>query len=333
MNATEIQTKGRLYVVNMAGVVGYLGLLSCGLSVSTTLAQTRPAFEVATIKPAAPTDQAKETAAVQSGQAPRRGPHYSPGRAEFTDMRLKDLIAIAYNVKGDQVVGPDWLATERFDVVAKLPDGAVKADAVVMLQTLLEERFQLAVRHTIAQRTVLGLMVEKGGLKLHASTGVPRAIDESAPLKVGEVQMVGSDGLVRVTAGPGPNSTTVNMGMNGIASLNVDMESKTRHMSANMITMTGFAQLLTSDRQGMAAGAPQLPIVDMTGIKGYFDVRLDLSMADAFRSEPAGVAADPNGVNASLSTALQPLGLRLEPSKAPVDQLVVDHVQKTPTPN
>src|ERR1700761_5077737 len=92
-------------------------------------ARGQSTFEVATIKPAAPLDMAKLAAAMQAGEAPKIGPHVEGGRAQYNYMTLRDLIALAYNAKPYQVTGPDWLATTRFDIDAKMPEGARKSDA------------------------------------------------------------------------------------------------------------------------------------------------------------------------------------------------------------
>src|SRR6476661_5628249 len=90
------------------------------------LAQTAPTFEVATIKPSAPLDRMKIAAGIQAGQMPKLGPHVDRSRAEYTYMAIRDLIVLAYSVKPYQITGPDWIASQRFDIVAKLPDGASK---------------------------------------------------------------------------------------------------------------------------------------------------------------------------------------------------------------
>ena len=56
-----------------------------------------------------------------------------------TYLSLKDYLRIAYQVKDYQVVGPDWMASERFDIHAKLPAGAARDQVREMLQTLLEQ--------------------------------------------------------------------------------------------------------------------------------------------------------------------------------------------------
>jgi len=66
------------------------------------------------------------------------------------------------------------------------------------------------------------------------------------------------------------------------------------------------------------------PVFDQTGLTGLFD--FDLKWAP-------GIAADPSGNAVSIFTAVQEqLGLKLESASAPLDVLIVDHVEK-PTPN
>jgi uncharacterized protein (TIGR03435 family) len=89
------------------------------------------------------------------------------------------------------------------------------------------------------------------------------------------------------------------------------------------------------------------PIVDMTGLTGKYDVTLEISIQDLLNaaraagaavpppapadpSKPAEAASEPGG---SLFTAIQALGLKLEPRKTSMAQIVVDHVEKMPTEN
>ena len=97
-------------------------LLIAGVTFGQT-APAAPAFEVATVKPSPPMDMAKVAADMQAGKMPRVGPHVTASEAEYSYMTLKDLIAVAYRAKPYQITGPDWLASERFDIVAKcLPE-------------------------------------------------------------------------------------------------------------------------------------------------------------------------------------------------------------------
>ena len=114
-----------------------VGLL---LTINAAFGRTPPgnvAFEVATVKPSPPLDFAKLAQEVRAGKMPRLGAHISNSQAEYIYMTLKELIATAYDVKEYQISGPSWLGSERFDIVAKIPDGASKDDAPKMLQSLL----------------------------------------------------------------------------------------------------------------------------------------------------------------------------------------------------
>src|ERR1700689_1537871 len=155
------------------------------------LAQTKPAFEVATIKPSPPMDVAKIAAAVQAGGKMPIGANVDSLRAEYKYLDLRSLISFAYGVKPYQITGPDWMATTRFDIVGKMPEGSKKEDAPKMLQALLEERFKLMTHRASAEHPVLALVTGKGGPKLQPSAGTPTAIDENAPLKPGESRMDG----------------------------------------------------------------------------------------------------------------------------------------------
>jgi uncharacterized protein (TIGR03435 family) len=327
--------------------------LCLALTALAAFAQTAPlAFEVASIKPAAPLDQMKIAAGIQRGEMPKIGPHVEGSRAEYTYMALRDLIVMAYKVKPFQVTGPDWINTTRFDIVAKMPEGSAKADAPKMLQALLEDRFKLVVRKDSKENPVLGLVLAKGGAKMKEAATAPQAIDESAPLKPGEMKMDGPDGPVRMTVGKA-GSATVNMGLKGTMSYKVDQATMTMHLDASQLAMDGFADMLTQFSQMTGGGGRR--VVDMTGLKGYYEVALDFSLADliamaraqgmdvgaaagggagggANPARPADAASDPSG-GRSIFDAVQSLGLKLEPRKAVTEQLIVDKVEKTPTEN
>jgi uncharacterized protein (TIGR03435 family) len=323
-------------------------IVCLALTSAVALAQTKPLFEVATIKPSAPLDMAKVAAAMKSGQMPKLGPHIDGARAEYIYLDLRDLIVLAYKVRPYQVTGPDWIATERFDIMAKLPDGAAKDDAPRMLQALLEERFKLAVHRESKEHPVLALIVGKGGPKMKDSPTTPQPIDDDAPLKPGEMKMDTSEGKIRITVGK-DGSSTVNMGAKGIMNYKVDQATQTMRLKASMLTMAGFADMLTQfSKIGNKTGRQ---VVDMTELKGNYQVAMDFSMADLINiarasganmptspagaapsTSPADAASDPSGAS-TLYKAVQNLGLKLEPRKAVVEQLIVDHIEKKPTEN
>jgi len=332
------------------GLTFAVGLL---LAAGATFGQTAPsnlAFEVATVKPSPPLDMAKLAAQVQAGKMPRLGPHVNASQAEYNHMSLKELIANAYKVKGYQITGPEWLASEHFDILAKMPDGASKDDAPKMLQALLEERFKLAAHRDTQEHPVLALVVGKDGPKLKESPATTEPIDENAPLKPGDMKFDGPNGPVRVTKNA-DGSTTMNMGAKGTFTQRMDMQAQMMHLESSMVTMAGFADILTNILQ---MGGRQ--VVDMTDLKGNHQVAVDIPLADLMAmgrkmareqgmnlpappadgggadTSPASAASDPGG-GSTVFASVQKLGLKLEPRKAKVEQLVIDHVEKTPTEN
>ncbi len=129
-----------------------------------------PAFEVATIKPSA-------DLVVWSGfQLPGGGRMVGDGNLcpqcfEASHVTVKAMVAFAYDVRDFYISGgPGWAGGDQFDIVGKAQTIATPAQIRVMMQTLLKERFQLAVRHETRDATVYQLVVAKGAPKLKESS-------------------------------------------------------------------------------------------------------------------------------------------------------------------
>lgn len=302
-------------------------------------------FDVASVKPSAPLDMQKLAADMQSGKMPNFGVHINGLRAEYNYLTLKDLIPLAYKVKPVQVTGPAWMGTEHYDIVAKMPEGSTKNDAPAMLQALLAERFKLVEHRETQQHDVLVLVVGKGGPKMKDSPGDAPAIDPDVPLKSGEIQMDTPDGPARMTMSKDGRGGTMNMGKNGTITYSVDPQSQLLQMTSSKSTMAALADMLGQMMQ-MGGGAGR-QVIDMTGLKGSYEVSLEFSLADmmaAARAQgfdmpgggggtaPAGAAeaSDPGG-GSSVAKSVEKLGLKLESRKSAVEQIVVDSVEKTPT--
>jgi uncharacterized protein (TIGR03435 family) len=226
---------------------------------------------------------------------------------------LKDYIRTAYKLKSYQVIGPEWIAQERYAVNAKIPEG--ERDKVnEMLQTLLEQRFKLKFHHEQKEFQVYALVVAKGGINMKESepdSGTPSSVSVNAE---------GSANGVHVDLGGGMYFGFANDKFQG-----------------RKLDMTRLADSLSifADR----------PIVDMTGLKGHYDFTINLSEED-YRAMLIRSALN-NGVNLppqaiqymqsvsgdSLFSSMQLLGLKLEPRKAPLDVMVIDSAEKTPTDN
>jgi uncharacterized protein (TIGR03435 family) len=269
----------------------------------------RPEFEVASIKPST------AGPAVGTGQV-HVGVQIDGAQVHCTYLSLKDYIRIAYQVKDYQVTGPDWMASERFDIHAKLPTGG-RDQFRPMLQNLLEDRFQVKMHRASKEFPVYAVVVAKTGLKMKES-----------PL---DPEPEGGEGAVNVTATGGRGGTTVNYGRGAYFSL-ADNKFEARKLSMEAL----------SDAIGRFV---ERPVVDMTELKGTYDLTLDFT-PEEYRTLlirmalSAGVNLPPEALkllegasDESLFKGLQTLGLKLESRKAPLEVLVIDSATKTPIEN
>jgi uncharacterized protein (TIGR03435 family) len=330
----------------------FLGLMATlALTAGVLPAQTpAPAFEVASIRPAPPITEL--AAQIQSGKA-HVGISIDGARADFGFVSLADLIVQAYRIKPYQLTGPDWMKQQRFDVTAKIPDGVSKDQVPEMLQALLADRFKLAVKRETKELPVYALVVGKNGLKMKESppeetaATAPDAPTAVAPGGRGAFALGTPDGPV--TMRQEGRGMVITGGPNGTMRVSAG-ENGNMRMEMSRMSMARLADLLTPfvDR----------PVVDMTELKGAYQVALELpmqelvNMARAMAPELAGPGgpigrgpnpaagaagpgapevSDPSGT--SMFQAVQQLGLRLEPRKAPVETVVVDHLEKSPTEN
>jgi uncharacterized protein (TIGR03435 family) len=290
-----------------------------GITVLTTLAsaamfaQTPPrlAFEVASIKPSAPIASAADVATI--------GLHIDGAQIKIGKLSLNDIFSMAYKVKLHQISGPEWMASERFDISAKLPAGAKGEQIPEMVQALLEDRFGLKLHRETKDFPVYALVVAKAGLKMKETPPDPAA-DPAAPRKAFDV-----------TTSSSQSGTTINYG-NGMYMTFGDNSFIGKKLPASAMADT-LARFV--DR----------PVVDMTELKGNYDFTMHFSPEDfgammLRAAVAAGVPLPPEAMKLveasngdSLFSALETLGLKLERSKAPIEVLVVDHLEKAPTEN
>ncbi len=280
-------------------------------------------FEVASIKPAEDIQKM-----VASGQI-HVGLHVDGARVDIGAMALADLIQMAYKVKRYQVsgAGADGISAQRWNILAKLPEGSNKDQVPEMLQALLEDRFKLKIHRDTKEMAVYALVVGKGGPKLKESppdADPAPGSDPNAPKpdERPQFKLSGNGGVV--TGGP-------------MGKTKVSMENGNMHFEMEKMPISALAEFL--------ARFSERPVVDMTELKGNYQVALDISMeqlknmarqmgvaipAGGEPGKPDLEASDPSG---SIFNTVQQLGLKLEPRKAPVEIIVVDHVEKAPTEN
>jgi len=104
-------------------------------------------------------------------------------------------------------------------------------------------------------------------------------------------------------------------------------------------TGVGRMEAKHADMTSLANTLPRLvgrPVVDLTGLAGRYDFELEFSPQDAnasvVQAPPASGPAQAE-VGASIFSSILRVGLRLESQKRPLDAMVVDSGEKTPTEN
>jgi uncharacterized protein (TIGR03435 family) len=288
-------------------------LLVC-LSFAQAHAQSpkRFEFEVASIRPTPSIDD-------QGGKV-NLGVHIDGAQVRFVSFSLRDYLARAYGTNTAMVFGPDWTASERFDISATLPAGATPNQFPEMLQALLADRFQLKFHKEKKELPAYALLTGKGPLKLKESPPDSDA-DQDEPKGNATLAATGSAAGVGVNFGHGSSYSLAN-----------------NRFEVRKLTMTQIATYMERFADH--------PIVDMTGLSGKYDFTINLTEEDyqAMLMRAAisvGASLPPeairmlaaNSSGAGLSDALQQVGLRLDSRKAPLDVLVIDDALKTPTAN
>ncbi len=273
-----IEVRGTMRSISVAGL---LAVVSCA-----AFGQT---FEVASIKPAAPPVDGRLMVRMNS----------EAGRVTYTNVSLRNIITAAYKVKDLQISGPAWMASTRFDVIAKLPAGAKKEDVPAMLQALLADRFKLTLHKEEKVMPAYELLPGKSGPKLkeaEAGGGMrmmmgPRGRHLSGKATLSQL----ADNLSNALDRPVLDKT----GIKGV--YDIDLE-----WSGDEGGMRGLGPLKAGPRP--ESGSPEV---------GH-DAKIHDESADA----------------PSIFTALQDkLGLKLEARKAPVEMLIIDHAEQVPTEN
>jgi len=138
-------------------------LMSFACNAYGQTADGQPAFEVASIKVAPPPAPGRPIA---FGSPPGSN---DPGLYTCNFCNLSMLITQVYGVHRYQLSGPIWLDSERFNITAKIPQGAGREQVKPMLQNLLAERFKLAIHWEKKDAQVYGLVVASGGPKFKES--------------------------------------------------------------------------------------------------------------------------------------------------------------------
>jgi uncharacterized protein (TIGR03435 family) len=217
------------------------------------------------------------------------------GRYELRNATLVDLIRTAWSVDADKVVGgPDWLDTDRFDVIASAPAGSTPEALKTMLRNLLADRFQL-VAHK-----------DTRGLAAYAMTA-------------------GKKPQLKPADGSEATGCAIQPSKNPPPPRGAPPEPVV--LVCSNMTMAAFANQLPNVRE--ASGYLfNYPVVDRTGLKGAWNYTVTWSPRVALRASPAALDT------ITIFDAFEKqLGLKLELSKIPTPVVVVDNVNRKPTAN
>ena len=262
---------------------------------------TPPAFEVASVK------------TNKSGEMGARIQRQPGGRFNAINMPLRDLIMFSYQVRPFQIEGaPDWIGPARYDIVAKAesefplaPPGGAPPPDMLMLRTLLADRFKLVVHFETKEMPIYTLSVARPDGRLGPQL-TPSTTDCAALMK----ERMGRGGA------PPPPAPGGRMEC-GMA------------VAPNRLMGGGFP---ISELSNMLSVLVQRTVVDRTGLTGNYDVVMTFQPEQlpgpggAVLPPPAAAAGDSNAP--SLFTAVQEqLGLKLESSRGPVQVLVIDRVE------
>jgi uncharacterized protein (TIGR03435 family) len=227
------------------------------------------------------------------------------GRLHVRNNAVTNLITNAYGVPLYAVIGgPDWMRPDsgvRYDIETKAEGEPSRTEMMLMLQTLLAERFQLRTHRETRELPAYVLTVARGGARLTPSKDggcVDRSPAIRNTLPASETRPGCGNNLLTSRGATPPNLL----------------------WSAVRIDMAGVASAL--------ANVFRRPVVDRTGLTGFFDIQLELPPL-----QPATVDGGASDPGVSVFTVLQEqLGLRVEEGRGPVEVLVVDGVER-PTGN
>ena len=216
---------------------------------------------------------------------------------------LRNIVRNTYGLQNFQIVGgPDWFDSDRFDIVAKAADDAPPERMLLMVRTLLADRFKLAVHTETREIPIYALVMAR-------SDGRP-----GPQLRAAAVDCAALLAAARAGGPPPPRAPAGERPICG-------MQTAPGRMMAGGYALPDVARNLSNFAGRM--------VVDKTGLTGLFD--LDVTWTPDQMPPgplpPGAPAIDPNGP--SIFTALQEqLGLKLDSQRGPVDVLVIDHAEQ-----
>jgi uncharacterized protein (TIGR03435 family) len=291
-------------------------VLATSLSAQDTVA---PRFEVSSVRANTSNPPMQVLPTLQPG-----------GRVFAINLPLREFIRVAYGLRDNQLIVSSPLAETRFDLEARAGASTTHEQAVMMLRALLTERFGLKTHPETRQLPIYTLE------RVNAERLGPSL--KPAPAECAQLTFPAGPG-----APPPPPPPPAALAGTPLGPKELWAECPSMFFpggwSLRSMTMHAFAFALER--------LIHRPVNDESGLQGLFNIDITYAPDTALDTGPfpAGVVGGPVGgpdaggpppaqrTGPSLFSALRDqLGLRLEGGRAPVDVLVVDHVQP-PTEN
>ncbi len=290
-----------------------------------------PAFEVASVKPAKECGNATTTRLkIPQGQGFQPGGYYS--RCSV----LRWVIGDAYRTELNQDItgGPGWIEDTLYRIEAKAPGNPDRETMQLMLQSLLEDRFNLRISREAQEAPVFFLVVAEGGPRLQAAKDEHGNPIESLPSPEQMKEAIKKQRELRKK--PYSRSQLIASMPPGSSSISGFPDGK-QQLIGKALSMEGLANVLT----GSTFPTTGRRVINRTGVTGLYDIQL--SFRNPFRtgtgSNQLGPPAEDSHVPTvksavpTIYTALEEqLGLKLEEGKAPQEHIVIDSVER-PTEN
>jgi uncharacterized protein (TIGR03435 family) len=285
-----------------AGIIATIGPSKTEHVMAASLKSQSPdlvlEFDVASVKP-------NKSGDAQGLMRPQPG-----GRFLATNVTLRMLIRNAYQLPTEQIAdGPSWMNSDRFDVVATATDVVPQAQVLRMLQALLTERFKLQVHREMRDLPVYALVMARRDRRL------------GPQLRRVAVDCTGTDVTIlkgQFGAPTGPRDPNARCGFIGPGPEGLRLRG---------MTMEDLAKFLQP--------SVRRPVIDRTGLTGYFDLDLPMTAEIGPPPPPPGLpdAVEDRSLFPTIFTAVQErLGLKLESTRAATEVLIIDRAEK-PTPD
>ena len=288
----------RLHVFLLVGLVMTAATLAAQQSTSIE-------FDVASIK-------RNTTNTFASGPPPNP----ASGQVSMTNVPVQMIVLRAYPLQTApvQVIGlPDWAESERYDVIAKGKPGATPDEQQEMWRALLTARLALQAHYETRERPGYYLVFARADKQMGPQLR-PSTLDCTKP-----------PGPLNLAGAPDPKN---------IEAMAMSRCSMLMMMGPSAQTAFTGGTTIASLVRTMSAMAGR-PIVDRTGLEGYYSVKLSFARETPL-VVPGGAAAPPPTPTdevPSLFTAVQEqLGLKLESATVQGQVLVIDHIER-PTEN